>query len=73
MGRDTLTWKPGRPGVRPLAPRRDLKIQICLSHEERALLDACARAAGFESVAGYVRSRALGQGATTQPDPLPAA
>ncbi len=37
---DTIRWIPGRAGVRPLAPRRDIKLQVCFSAEERVRLDA---------------------------------
>jgi len=57
---NNVAWIPGRPGARPLAPRRDIKLQVCLSAEERAQLDVQARAAGFETVAAYVRARTLG-------------
>lgn len=60
MATNTLTWMPGRPGTRPLAPHRPIKLQICLSPEERAQLDAQARAAGYETVAAFVRARTLG-------------
>lgn len=49
-----------RGGAAPLAPRRDKKLQITLSAEERALLDKAARAAGFESAAAFIRARTLG-------------
>ncbi len=54
-------WTPNRPGTRPLAPRRDIKLQVCLSADERARLETQARARGFETVAAYVRSATLGQ------------
>ncbi len=57
---DTIRWIPGRPGVRPLAPRRDIKLQVCFSAEERVRLDAQARAAGFESVGAFIRDRTVG-------------
>jgi hypothetical protein len=43
-----------------IAPRRPVKVQICLTPQERVLLSECARAAGFESVSGFVRARTLG-------------
>lgn len=49
-----------RGGAAPLAPKRDKKLQITLSEEERALLDKAARAAGFESAASFIRARTLG-------------
>jgi len=58
---DTIRWIPGRAGVRPLAPRRDIKLQVCFSAEERVRLDAQARAAGFESAAAFIRDRTVGQ------------
>jgi len=48
-----------RPGATPLAPRRDVKLQVCFSSDERARLERQARAAGFESVASYVRARTV--------------
>ena len=73
---DTLTRLPGRTGQRALAPHRPLKLQVCLSSEERVRLDVEARAAGFETIAAFVSARTLGRSAeraTTQPEPLPAA
>ncbi len=61
MTNDAGEWTPARPGTKPLAPRRDIKLQVCLSADERARLDAQARAAGYESVASYVRARTLDQ------------
>lgn len=59
MANDTLVWIPGRAGVKPLTPHRPIKLQICLSTEERARLEKQARAAGFESVGAYVRARTV--------------
>jgi len=56
---DAGEWTPSRPGTKPLTPRRDIKLQVCFSAQERARLDAQARAAGFETVASYVRARTL--------------
>ncbi len=61
MAQDVAEWTPNRPGTRPLAPRRDIKLQVCLSADERARLETQARARGYESVAAYVRSATLGQ------------
>ncbi len=61
MEHDSAVWTPNRPGTKPLAPRRDIKLQICLSAAERARLDRQARAAGYETVASYVRARTIGQ------------
>jgi len=58
---ESVGWTPSRPGEKPLAPRRDIRLQICLSADERARLDAQARAEGFESVAAFVRARTIGQ------------
>lgn len=43
-----------------IAPRRPVKIQVCLTPQERAQLCEHARAAGFDSISGYVRARTLG-------------
>jgi hypothetical protein len=59
MASDVLEWTPRRPGTRPLAPRRDIKLQICVSAQERAQLERQARASGYESVAAYVRARTV--------------
>jgi len=56
-------WTPHRPGTRPLAPRRDVKLQVCLSADERARLEAQAAAGGYESVSSLIRARTLGVGA----------
>jgi len=61
MEHDVVEWTPSRPGTKPLAPRRQVKLQICLSAAERTRLDAQARAAGYETVSSYVRARTLGQ------------
>ncbi len=60
MANDTVTWTPSRPGTKPLTPHRPIKLQICLSADERTRLDAQARAAGYETVASYVRARTVG-------------
>ncbi len=59
MARDLAEWTPRPTGTRPLAPRRDVKLQICMSAQERALLEKLARAAGYETVAAYVRARTV--------------
>ncbi len=59
MASDVVEWTPRRPGTRPLAPRRDIKLQICVSAQERARLETLARAAGYETVAAYVRARTV--------------
>ncbi len=56
---EVLVWEPRKPGTKPLAPRRDIKLQVCLSAEERARLERQARAAGFESVAAFIRARTV--------------
>lgn len=61
MEHDSAEWTPNRPGTKPLAPRRDIKLQVCFSPDERARLDRQARAGGYETVAAYVRARTLGQ------------
>jgi len=43
--------------MKPLTPHRPIKVQICLSPEERARLDAEARAGGFETVAAMEKAR----------------
>ncbi len=53
------TGEPRRPGTKPLAPRRDIKVQVCFSADERARLEREARAAGYETVAAYVRARTV--------------
>lgn len=73
---ETLTRLPGRAGMRALAPHWPLKLQVCLSSEERVRLDEAARAAGFETVAAFVRARTLGRpsvGAGVEAEPQPAA
>ena len=54
-------WTPNRPGARPLGERRAIKLQIAMSESERVLLEDLARAAHADSLAGYIRSRALAQ------------
>jgi len=58
MTSDVLVWEPRRAGVR-FTPRRDIKVQVCYSAEERARLEKLARAAGFETLAAYVRARTV--------------
>lgn len=60
MANDAGEWRPSRPGTKPLTPHRPIKLQICLSADERARLDAQARAAGYESAASYIRARTVG-------------
>lgn len=48
-----------RGGPARLAPKRECKLQILLSAQERARLDELAQASGFESAASYVRARTL--------------
>ncbi len=57
---ESVAWTPSRPGTKPLTPHRPIKLQICLSAEERARLDAQARAAGYESAAAFIRARTVG-------------
>ncbi len=57
-------WTPHRPGTRPLAPKRNVKLTLCVSPNERARLDALAAAGGYESVSSLIRARTLGVGAT---------
>ena len=61
MANDTVTWTPSRRGTKPLTPHRPIRLQICLSAQERARLDAQARAEGYESAAAFIRARTLGQ------------
>ena len=42
-----------------IAPRRPLKLQICLSVDERRRLYELARAAGHDSLSAYLRACAL--------------
>ncbi len=58
MATDVLVWEPRRAGAR-LVPRRDIKVQVCYSADERARLEKLARAAGFETLAAYVRARTV--------------
>lgn len=43
-----------------IAPRRPLKVQICLTPQERAQLSERAQASGFETLSAFVRARTLG-------------
>lgn len=45
-----------------IGPRRNFKLQICLSDQERVQLRERARAARAESLASYVRACALTDG-----------
>ncbi len=46
-----------RAGKNPLAPnKRTTKLQVCLSAQERAELDALAVASGHDSASGYIRA-----------------
>jgi hypothetical protein len=47
--------RPGRIG-----PRRAIKLQVCLTAQERAQLAEQARAGGYDSVSAFVRAAALG-------------
>jgi hypothetical protein len=58
MASDVVVWEPRRAGLR-LSPRRDIKVQVCYSAEERARLEKLARAAGFDTIAAYVRARTV--------------
>lgn len=58
MATDVLVWEPRRAGAR-LVPRRDIKVQVCYSAEERARLETLARAAGYDTLAAYVRARTV--------------
>ena len=51
-----------RPHGRRLTPHRPVKVQICLTAEERARLAEQARANGYESMSSYVRARTVGAG-----------
>ena len=61
---ESVGWTPSRPGTKPLTPHRPVKLQVCLSAQERARLDALARAEGYESAAAFIRARTLGQPVT---------
>ncbi len=58
MSSDVLAWEPRRAGAR-FSPRRDIKVQVCYSAEERARLETLARAAGYDTLAAYVRARTV--------------
>jgi hypothetical protein len=53
--RDALLQKPER-----ITPHRPVKLQVCLSVEERRQLSEQARAAGYDTVSAFVRARTLG-------------
>jgi len=67
MANNAGEWTPARPGTKPLTPRRTIKLQVCLSADERARLDERARSAGFETIASYVRSRTVPASGTATP------
>ena len=46
---------------RRITPHRPVKVQICLSMEERARRAEQARAGGYESMLSYVRACTLGE------------
>lgn len=46
-------------GPTPLAPKRDVRLVLCLSAQERERLTELARAAGHESLAAFIRARTL--------------
>jgi hypothetical protein len=50
-----------------ITPRRPVKVQICLSVQERVRLSERARAGGFESISSYVRAATLGAGERGHP------
>ncbi len=58
MASEVLAWEPRRAGAR-FSPRRDIKVQVCYSAEERARLETLARAAGYDTLAAYVRARTV--------------
>jgi hypothetical protein len=45
---------------RRITPHRPVKVQICLTPDERAQLAERARAAGYDTVSAFVRARTLG-------------
>ena len=47
---------------RRITPRRPVKLQVCLTPDERVRLSEQARAAGFETVSAFVRAATLGPG-----------
>jgi hypothetical protein len=52
---DAMLQKPER-----LSSRRPVKLQICLTPDERVQLAERARAAGYDTVSAFVRARTLG-------------
>jgi len=48
-----------RPPREAVAPTRQQKLQISLSHDERRTLTERARVGGYDSVAAYVRARTI--------------
>jgi hypothetical protein len=46
-----------------ITPHRPLRLQICLTRDERTMLADKARKAGYETVSAYVRARTLGPAA----------
>lgn len=61
-----------RGGPARLAPKRDHKLQVLLSGEERMRLDELAQAAGYESAAAFIRAQTLGRAALGQTPAAPA-
>jgi len=43
-----------------ITPHRPVKVQICLTPQERAQLSERAQAFGFETLSAFVRARTLG-------------
>ncbi len=64
----STTLRPPTPGRR-LTPPRPVKLQVCLTEAERAHLDELARAHRYDSVAAYIRARALGSVSDDAPHP----
>jgi hypothetical protein len=60
----TMDTKDNRTAVlekrRRITAHRPIKIQVCLSEDERVRLSTLARAAGHEAISAYVRARTLG-------------
>jgi len=57
----TLLMLPGGSAYRPLRPERKALLQVRISDTEKARVTELARQHGYETVASYVRDRALGQ------------
>ena len=54
------TVESGAPRAERITPRRPIKLQVCLTPQERTQLGEQARAAGYETLSAFVRARTLG-------------